>query len=223
MCDVNVDVKPKLLDLFCGTKSVAHAALNLGFEVTTLDIDARCKPDINMCIHDFVECKLNANVYEPGHFDVVWASPPCEVFSAARRSNIGRTVNGEVMTTSTLLRDIEEIGVPLLRKTQMCIMYLQPQFWFIENPFTGAMKNYIDAKPYVYDYCMYNSFMYRKRTAIWSNKKLKDNLCDRSHLVNNRHVCTAIGTSKTQQGQGGGGSKKLRYAIPTDLIVELLT
>ena len=87
MCDVNEmctkNLKPKLLDLFCGTKSVAHAALNLGFEVTTLDIDARCKPDINMCIHDFVECKLNA--YEPGHFDVVWASPPCEVFSAARR------------------------------------------------------------------------------------------------------------------------------------------
>ena len=47
MCDVNEmctkNLKPKLLDLFCGTKSVAHAALNLGFEVTTLDIDARCK------------------------------------------------------------------------------------------------------------------------------------------------------------------------------------
>jgi len=65
-------------------------------------------------------------------------------------------------------------------------------------------------------------FGYRKRTAIWSNLFLPGCRCDRSHLVNNRHVCTAIGTSKTQRGQGGGGSKHGRYAIPTDLIEELL-
>ena len=123
-----------------------------------------------MSIHDFVECDL----YKPGHFDIVWASPPCEVFSAARRSNIGRTVNGEVMTTSTLLRDIEEIGVPILRKTQMCIMYLQPQFWFIENPFTGAMKNYIDSKPYVYDYCMCRPSSVRSLSSVATHQRAID-------------------------------------------------
>ena len=43
-----------------------------------------------------------------------------------------------------------------------------------------------------------------------------------NHLINGRHAMTAIGTSKTQQGQGGGGSKHGRYSIPRNLIVELL-
>ena len=34
----------KLLDMFTG--SVAKVARELGFEVTTLDIDPRCKPDV---------------------------------------------------------------------------------------------------------------------------------------------------------------------------------
>ena len=68
------------------------------------------------------------------------------------------------------------------------------------------MKNYITEKPVVFDYCMFG-FDYRKRTSIWSNKKkLVDCKCDRSHLVDGRHKMTAIGTSKTQAGQGGGST-----------------
>ena len=209
--------RPRLLDLFCGTKSVARVAESLNFEVTTLDIDSRCKPDI--CA-DILEFDYKA-AFVPGQFDVVWCSPPCNTFSCARKSNIGRTVKGEIMTAETLLRDVETVGVPILRRTQEIIEYLQPKVYYIENPYTGAMKNYIKCTPAVYDYCMYG-FGYRKRTAIWSNLFLPGCRCDRSHLVNNRHVCTAIGTSKTQRGQGGGGSKHGRYAIPTDLIEELL-
>lgn len=211
--------RPRLLDMFTGTGSVARAAEELGFEVHTLDIDPKCEPDI--CA-DILEFDYEA-AFAPGYFDIIWASPPCETFSAARRSNIGRQVKGEIMTSETLVRDMEEIGVPILRRTQNLIEYLQPNVWFLENPYTGAMKNYIDSEPYVFDYCMYG-FDYRKRTAIWSNKELncQDNLCDRMHLIGNRHRCTAIGTSKTQPGQGGGGSKHGRYAIPKKLIETLL-
>ena len=38
--------KPRLLDLFTGTGSVARVAEELGYEVHTLDIDRRCKPDL---------------------------------------------------------------------------------------------------------------------------------------------------------------------------------
>ena len=210
--------RPRLLDLFTGTGSVARVAEELGYEVHTIDIDLKCKPDI--CA-DILEFDYKA-AFVPGYFDVVWASCPCETFSAARRSNIGRMVKGEIMTAETLLRDTNFVGVPILRRTQEIINFLQPKMWFIENPYTGSMKNYIETKPAVYDYCMYN-FPYRKRTAIWSNKPLQGCRCDRSHLINGRHALTAIGTSKTQQGQGGGGSKHGRYAIPRDLIVELLT
>ena len=208
----------RLLDLFCGTKSVARVAEDLGYEICTLDMDSKCEPDICADILEFdYEC-----AFVPGQFDVVWCSVPCDTFSVARRSNIGRMVHGSLMTSERLISDMEEIGLPILRKTQEIIEYLQPKMWFIENPFTGAMKNYIETKPAVYDYCMYG-FGYRKRTAIWSNVELQGCRCDRSHLINGRHRCTAIGTSKTQRGQGGGGSKHGRYAIPRDLIVELLT
>jgi len=209
--------RPVLLDLFTGTGSVARVAEELGYTVTTLDIDPKCEPDICADILEF-----DYTIWSPGYFDVVWCSPPCNTFSCARKCNIGRKVKGEVMTAETLVRDMEEIGVPILRRTQEIINFLQPKTYFIENPFSGSMKNYIDSAPYIYDYCMYN-FPYKKSTAIWSNLVLPGCRCDRSHLVNNRHRCTAIGTSKTQQGQGGGGSKNGRYAIPQDLIVELLS
>ena len=98
----------KLLDLFTGTGSVRVAAEALGYEVTSLDIDPRCNPDFvaDITLFDYT-------VWNLGEFDVVWSSPPCLYFSAARRSNLGRMVKGEIMTKETLLRDTEMHGAPL--------------------------------------------------------------------------------------------------------------
>lgn len=201
----------KLLDLFTGTGSVAKVARDLGYEVTTLDIDARAKPDICADILTFDYSTL-------GHFDVIWASPPCNTFSHARKSNIGRYG----ITAESILSDISEIGLPILQRTQELIEYLQPTYFFIENPYTGAMKNYITQKPYIFDYCMFG-FDYRKRTAIWSNKQLTSCKCDRSHLINGKHLLCCIGDSRNgTKGQGGGNSKSCRYAIPHPLVLYLL-
>jgi site-specific DNA-cytosine methylase len=143
------DVKPKLLDLFCGGKSVARVAEDLGYLVTTLDIDPRCNPDV--CA-DILEFDYRSH-FSPGEFDIVWSSPPCTTFSAARRSNIGRRVRGEVMTAKRIIEDAENIGVPILRRTQEIIEFLKPHRWYVENPYTGSMKDYIAAAPYVFDYC----------------------------------------------------------------------
>ena len=207
----------KLLDLFTGTGSVKCVAESLGYEVTTLDMDARCNPTVCANVLDF-DYKVT---WSPHEFDVVWASPPCETFSCARKCNIGRVVKGEMMTAERLLRDTENVGVPVLRRTQEIIHYLQPRLYFIENPGTGLMKNYIPEKPVMFDYCRFG-FDYRKRTAIWSNKELVSVLCDKTCLVNGRHPKTAIGTSKVQQGQGSGSDKSGRYAIPKDLIRTLI-
>ena len=207
----------KLLDLFSGGKSVTRVAESLGYTVTTLDIDKNTNPTVCANVLDF-DYK---SAWKPGDFDVVWASPPCDTFSAARRSNIGRMVFNEMMTNDRIVRDREALGVPLLRRTQEIIEYLQPKMWFMENPYTGSMKDYITEKPNVFDYCMFG-FPYRKRTAIWSNTTLESVMCDKSHLVNGRHQQTAIGASRTQPGQGGGRNKKGRYAIPEALIVKLI-
>ena len=92
-----------------------------------------------------------------------------------------------MMTNDRIVRDRETLGVPLLRRTQEIIEYLQPKVYFMENPYTGSMKDYITEKPNVFDYCMFG-FPYRKRTAIWSNVPLHSVMCDGSHLINGRTV-----------------------------------
>jgi hypothetical protein len=140
----------KLLELFSGTKSVGKVAENLGYEVISLDLkDA----DINCNILDW-----DYKVYPTGYFDVIWASPPCNTFSAMRNCWIGR--NG--FTKQKIKEDIDNIGLPILRKTEEIINYFQPNFYFIENPQTGRMKTYIQDKPYYdVDYCKYSDWGYK--------------------------------------------------------------
>ena len=147
----------KLLELFSGTKSVGKVAEQLGYEVISLDLkDA----DINCNILDW-----DYTTYEPGYFDVIWASPPCDTFSFLRLSNIGR----HGFTKQKIQDDIDNIGLPILRKTETIIDYFKPKYYFIENPQTGRMKEFIDKPYYDVDYCKYADWGYRKRTRVWTN------------------------------------------------------
>ena len=147
----------KLLELFSGTKSVGKVAEQLGYEVTSLDLK---NADINCDIMNW-----NYTVYEPGYFDVIWASPPCDTFSRLRESNIGR----HGFTTERIQSYIDNIGLPILRKTELIIDYLKPTCYFIENPQTGKTKDYISKPYYDVDYCKYADWGYRKRTRVWTN------------------------------------------------------
>ena len=204
---------PVLLDLFCGTGSVSKVALALGFDVVSLDL---LNADINTDVMDW-----DYTISPPKHFDVIWSSPPCQYFSAARRSNIGRFG----ITKESMETDILEKGVPVLRKTEQIIEYLQPALYFIENPQTGRMKDFVDRPYYDVDYCMYG-FSCRKRTRVWTNLIGFDaKLCNKQcgSFVDGCHATKATGGSVKQKGQGSGTSKDSRYRIPANLIHELLT
>ena len=208
----------RLLDLFSGTHSVGNAAYELGFTVTSLDLQ---KADINCNVLDW-----DYTTYAPGHFDVIWASPPCDTFSTVRRCNIGR--NG--YTHERLQTEMLERGVPILRKTEEIIAYFKPRLWFIENPQTGKMKDFIDSsvKFYDVDYCKYTDWGYRKRTRIWTNKEdFTPRVCRRDcgYIENGRHVKDVTGSAKGRNntGQGGGGNRAPRFRIPPNLLTELLS
>ena len=130
--------------------------------VGSLDINEKCEPDICADILEF-----DYTQYAPGSFDVIWASPPCDKFSKACFSNIGRYG----ITRETLLRDIHLIGLPILRKTEDIIRYLKPRKYFIENPATGRMKDFVSLpnETYTLDYCAYSDWGYRKRTNVFTN------------------------------------------------------
>lgn len=200
-----------MLDLFCGTCSVSNVAKEMGFEVTTLDLH---RADINCDIMEW-----DFRKFPPHYFDVIWASCPCETFSSVRRSLVGRYG----YTRESIERDMMERGVPLLRKTEEIIDYFEPTFWFIENPQTGRMKEFITKPFYDVDYCRYG-FPYKKRTRIWTNLDGFDaKLCNKQcgFFENGRHLMCATGSGRGYKGQGSGNSRDCRYKIPPQLIHEL--
>ena len=68
----------RLLELFSGTKSIGRAFEALGWQVTSLDSDPQSQPTI---CEDVL--KWDYRAFQPGHFDLVWASPVCTEFSRA--------------------------------------------------------------------------------------------------------------------------------------------
>ncbi len=211
----------RLLDLYSGTHSVGKVARSLGYEVTSLDL---C--DASICCD--VMAWDYASAYESGYFDVIWSSPPCATFSTVRRSNVGR--NG--YTRESLNADMLERGVPLLRKTQEIIAYFEPKLWYLENPQTGLMKNFVHPEIPFYDvdYCKYTDWGYRKRTRIWYGGDFTPvftpRVCrkDCGYVENNRHIRDVTGSAKgrVNTGQGGGNNRAPRYKIPPNLVHELL-
>ena len=124
-----------------------------GWEVTDVDLDGRYGAEMPT---DITTWDYRA-AYEPHHFDVVWASPDCRMYSMAR-------------TTAKTPRDF----VSSDKLVQVCrdiIEYLQPRCWFMENPDSGYLKTRpcVEGRPSVrFDYCM-DGCPYRKRTRLWTN------------------------------------------------------
>ena len=106
-----------------------------------------------------------------------------------------------------------EVGVPILRKTEEIINYFNPDLYFMENPKTSKMKDFVERPFYDVDYCAYG-FDYKKPTRIWTNKE---------HFNNLR--CSCIGKHKAIIGGGQGEDvydMKTKYSIPHKLIYDLL-
>ena len=68
----------KVLDLYCGCGGATKGLQNAGFEVTGIDN----KPMPYYCGNEFIQCDINEITTEfIRSFDLVWASPPCQLFS----------------------------------------------------------------------------------------------------------------------------------------------
>jgi len=196
----------KVLELFSGTGSVGKVCEEMGYEVISLDLKGA---DINVNILEW-----DHTIYPIGYFDIIWASPPCDTFSNLRQCWYGRKLKAhkEIFSKELAIKDREEIGVPILRKTEAIIEYFQPRLWFIENPKSGSMKDYIDKPFYDVDYCRYSDWGYKKPTRIWTNKKDFIPLtCDGNcgNMKDGRHI-TCMGSAKIIQD----GDKIVRTISP---------
>lgn len=201
------------LELFSGTGSIGKVLKELGHTVISLDLKGA---DINCNILDWDYTK-----YPPDTFDYIHASPPCDTFSICRKSWIGRKIKAhgdKVLTMEDIIKDQEEIGLPILNKTLEIIKYFNPKYFTIENPQTGDMKKYIKDIPYTdVDYCMYG-LPYKKRTRIWNNFDFVGEKCNKEcgSFINGRHVSNCGHTY--QDKKYDSTTLKERYRIPYKLI-----
>ncbi len=209
----------KVLELFSGTHSIGKIAHKRGFEVVSVDRDigAECplgsgyKSDLHIQ-KDIMTWDYKKD-FKEGEFDLITASPVCLWWSRCRFSWIGRKLKAhgdKIITQDILNEDIEKFGVPMIDKVFEIIDYFKPKYWWIENPKSGKMKEYInDLIPfYDVDYCQYG-ISFRKPTRFWTNiKGLKFKKCNH----------------KKHNGQKDWNKGKLeRYRIPSALIAELLS
>jgi hypothetical protein len=197
----------KVLDLFCGTKSLKPIIEKKGWDYIGLDIEKKFKPDI--CI-DFLDWD-----YKSIKPDIIWASPDCSCYSMA---NGGRHFDKDRNPKT----DKAIIHLKILNKLKECINYhinINPNFlFFIENP-TARMVWFINEYPrYDLSYCKYGCDR-MKPTTIWTNKKdFKPKKC-KNNNPNCHHIKAPRGSRKGTEGI----PKEERYKVPIQLLDELFS
>ena len=223
----------RALDLFSGSGSVTKALEDCGFDVVSVDVsNAYSTPTHHCCVWEYDEHR-----YEPDHFDLVWASPPCETFSTARRLCVPRH-----MTEEERIDDQICIGLPLVARAIAIMQHHPDALHVLENPHSGDLKNYVTGNDFpwcsVVDYCRYGDnssglLFPRKRTALWSNRDMcsagfepllcHGGLC--GTVSRGRHLATVCRNRSSALGMAGaygGTSRRVdKYRVPAKLVHQI--
>ena len=84
------------LDLFCGAGGSSQGLVNAGFKVTGIDIKTQPEYPFKFIKEDVM--KLQVSFLKK--FDLIWASPPCQLFSIAR--NLGKAQGNKCSTLNLI-------------------------------------------------------------------------------------------------------------------------
>ena len=173
----------RLLELFSGTHSIGKVAKEMGYEVYSLDKDLGDSCPFGSGYTSFKHFKedimtWNYKQYPTGYFDVITASPVCLWWSIIRHSNFGRMLKGydEPFSKKHIMEDIEKYGVPMVDKITEIIDYFKPKNYWIENPASSKMKDYLgEENSVIVDYCKYSDWGYQKPTRFWISQTIEEN------------------------------------------------
>lgn len=196
----------KLLELFCGTKSISNVFRDRGHETFTIDNNPKFRPDMVCDMLYLNKRSLSKEWRKP---QVIWASPPCETFSLSGNS----LFMGYPTTTRAY------IGMALAYKCIELIMEIKPRYWFIENPRAGLRSMWF-MKPLQKDtvtYCQYGDKR-MKPTDIFNNCEcwIPKKPCK------NGDSCHEYAPRGSRSGTQGEKSKEQRGKIPMMLCEEIM-
>lgn len=208
---------PKMLDLFCGTKSMAKAFERAGWEVYTVDWEKDFEP--TLC------CDVNTLTVEKivelcgGVPDFVHMSPDCTSYSVAaifhhRKQNKD---TGELVAITDYAKFCDKTNAYII---DLIVNKLKPKFYTIENPRAAMRKmSFVKDLPrYTTTYCQWGDTR-MKPTDIWTNIPNPNFPC-----CKNGDKCHEPAPRGSQTGTQGIKGAKDRSRIPDalcDYIVEL--
>jgi len=154
--------RPKALDLFSGSHSVGKVLHRLGFDVVSVDISAGPTDDgyASFDHHHSDIMKWDFSRYEPHSFLLVTASPVCTWWSSLRKTIVGR---------KRQLSEIESLGKPMVDRLLQILEHLKPSLYWIENPASSEMKDYLKLPSGTASYCHYSDWGFQKNTRIFNN------------------------------------------------------
>ena len=204
----------KLLELFCGTKSVGDVFAKEGYDVVSLDYDKKFN-----ATHTEDIMEWDYKQYAPDYFDVIWAYPDCTTWSVAS--------GGKYRLKSCILgKDGEHIEKArfanrMIDRVIEILEYFKVSAWFMENP-RGLLQYYPPLVAYMENhnrtlvyYGNYN-WTYPKATHIWSNLEMWDDE-EKPDLRENR---VSIG-NRLRYPEFHGKGDRPRSKIPPLLIKRL--
>ncbi len=204
-------MKKKLLEIFCGTKSISKIFEKNGWETYTVDIESKYNPTECINILDFDYKKFDKQYFNHIHF-----SPDCRYMSQNQQTWYNRYKGyGEnrYLFTKEIHNQKLDDSDKLLHKVNEIINYFENNTFTIENPYHNKFNSIINRNilnyPYeIVDYCMYNHPI-KKPTVFINNFNLKLKRCDKSHT----HIEWKKFSSKSKLDS--------RYKIPEELCIEI--
>jgi len=204
-------MKKKLLEIFCGTKSISKVFEKNGWETYTVDIESKYNPTECINILDFDYKKFDKQYFNHIHF-----SPDCRYMSQNQQTWYNRYKGyGEnrYLFTKEIHNQKLDDSDKLLHKVNEIINYFENNTFTIENPYHNKFNSIINRNilnyPYeIVDYCMYNHPV-KKPTVFINNFNLKLKRCDKSH--------THIEWKKFARKDGLNS----RYKIPEELCIQI--
>ena len=174
-------MKKKLLEIFCGTKSISKVFENNGWETYTVDIDSKYNPTECINILDFDYKKFDKSFFNHIHF-----SPDCRYMSQNQQTWYNRYKgrgDNKYLFTEEIHKERLKESDKLLHKINEIIDYFDNITFTIENPYHTKFnnitkRNILNYDYEIVDYCMYNHPI-KKPTVFINNFNLKLKRCDK--------------------------------------------